>query len=235
MYKRNRILGDAALKRLNAIKEFTELGSGFSIANRDLSIRGAGDILGSEQAGFIDTVGIDLYLKILNDEIKNLKGEEVADYQESDTKPLLNVETHISNTYTDDTDLKIEIHQKINKIDSYEKLMSTKQELEDRFGKLNESIIIYMYEEWLEKLATKLEIEKVIQSKNSIEITLKPELTTKIDGEKLFYETYKITPMFNLSNKGGRISIVLNTNKLSRHYIYYLVDLLNLLSNLTND
>lgn len=235
MYKGNRILGDAALKRLNAIKEFTELGSGFSIANRDLSIRGAGDILGSEQAGFIDTVGIDLYLKILNDEIKNLKGETVEEYQEDDSKPLLNVETHISNTYTDDTDLKIEIHQKINKIDSYEKLLSTKQELEDRFGKLDESIIIYMYEEWLEKLAKKLEVERVIQSKNYIEIIFNEKLTSKVDGEKLFYDTYKITPMFKLNNRGGKISITLNTNKLEKHYIYYLVDLFNLLTNLTND
>ena len=76
MYSKDKILGDVAVKRLNAIKEFTELGSGFSIASRDLSIRGAGDILGSEQAGFIDSVGIDLYLKILNEEVNRLKGIE---------------------------------------------------------------------------------------------------------------------------------------------------------------
>ena len=65
MYQKGRVLTETAVKRLNVIKEFTELGSGFSIATRDLSIRGAGDILGSEQAGFIDTIGIDLYLKML--------------------------------------------------------------------------------------------------------------------------------------------------------------------------
>lgn len=69
MYKSGHILGESAVKRLKAIEEFTELGSGFKIANRDLSIRGAGDILGSEQAGFMDSVGVDLYLKILNDEV----------------------------------------------------------------------------------------------------------------------------------------------------------------------
>ena len=72
MYDKGKVLTETAIKRLKVIKEFTELGSGFSIATRDLSIRGAGDILGSEQAGFIDNVGIDLYLKILNDEVKRL-------------------------------------------------------------------------------------------------------------------------------------------------------------------
>ena len=74
MYNKGKSLSDVATKRLNVIKEFTELGSGFSIAMRDLSIRGAGDILGSEQAGFIDTVGIDLYLQMLDEEIKKIKG-----------------------------------------------------------------------------------------------------------------------------------------------------------------
>ncbi len=234
MYKTNRILGEVAAKRLNAIKEFTELGSGFSIANRDLSIRGAGDVLGSEQAGFIDTVGIDLYLKILNNEIRSLKGEEIEGDNDLDLKPLLNVETHIPNLYTDDTDLKIEIHQLINKIDSYEKLMNIKEELEDRFGKLSESIIIYMHEEWFEKLAEKLKIEKILQTKKEIEIILNNDLTNKIDGERLFYEVYKISPMFKLKFKHNKVSIILETSKLVKHYIYYLIDLLKLLSSLTN-
>ena len=96
----NKVLGEAAIKRLNVLKEFTELGSGYHIANRDLSIRGAGDILGSEQAGFMDTIGIDLYLKILNDEIKRLKGETIVEEEIKDEKPILNVTTHISDKYT---------------------------------------------------------------------------------------------------------------------------------------
>ena len=72
MYDNRRELNDIAVKRLQTIKEFTELGSGFKIAMRDLSIRGAGDILGDEQSGFIDTVGIDLYLKMLNDAVLEL-------------------------------------------------------------------------------------------------------------------------------------------------------------------
>src|SRR5699024_6478889 len=101
MYNKNKVLTETAVKRLKVIKEFTELGSGFSIATRDLSIRGAGDILGSEQAGFIDNVGIDLYLKILNDEIKRLKGESIEEDVISDTKPLIEVDTHIEDSYVE--------------------------------------------------------------------------------------------------------------------------------------
>ena len=84
MYDERKILTEQAIKRLNVIKEFTELGSGFSIAARDLSIRGAGDILGSEQAGFIDSVGIDLYLKMLNEEVSSRNETTVEETEEVD-------------------------------------------------------------------------------------------------------------------------------------------------------
>ena len=75
MYEKQKQLNETAIKRLNVIKEFTELGSGFAIATRDLSIRGAGDILGKEQAGFIDSIGIDLYLKLLDQEVAKRNNE----------------------------------------------------------------------------------------------------------------------------------------------------------------
>ena len=116
MYNKSKILSEIAVKRLNSIKEFTELGSGFAIAMRDLSIRGAGDILGSEQAGFIDTIGIEMFMQMLDNEIKRLKGIEVEERQ--DYTPLINVETAIEDNYIPDNDIKIEIHKKINQIDS---------------------------------------------------------------------------------------------------------------------
>lgn len=226
MYQSGKMLNETAIKRLNVIKEFTELGSGFSIATRDLSIRGAGDILGSEQAGFIDTVGIDLYLKMLNDEVAHLKGEVTAEEELQDEKPYLNVSTHIDDSYVEDVDLKIEIHKKINQIDSYSKLLEIKEELEDRFGKINEDMIIYMYQEWFEKLAKRLDIMQVRQTKNSIELTFSEDATKKIDGEKVFVASTKITPMFRFGMRGNCFSIILDTIKLEKHYIYYLIDLL---------
>ncbi len=227
MYSKNKTLTETAIKRLNVIKEFTELGSGFKIATRDLSIRGAGDILGSEQAGFIDSVGIDLYMKILNEEVARLKGEPIPEEELRDEKPLINVETHISNEYVDDNNLKIEIHKKINEIDSYESLLAVKEELEDRFGKLSEELIIYMYEEWFEKLAKKLEVERVIQTKNSVEIYLSPEISNNIDGEALFMDAYNISKMFRFQMKNSRLIIILDTIKLDEHYLIPLTKLLN--------
>ena len=170
-------------KRLNVIKEFTELGSGFSIAMRDLSIRGAGDILGSSQSGFIDSVGVELFLSMLEAEVNKLKGIEVKE-EEEETQPLIEVSTTISDDYVSDEDIKIDIHKKINSIDNKENLEKIKLELEDRFGKLNEDIIVYMYEELFEKNIKDLDIKKINQTKNFISITLTKELTKKIDGDK---------------------------------------------------
>lgn len=227
MYSPSKMLNEIAIKRLNAIKDFTELGSGFSIATRDLSIRGAGDILGSEQAGFIDTVGIDLYLKMLQDEISRLKGITPKEEIIQNEKPLLNVSTHISNNYTDDDQLKISIHKEINTIDSLDKLKEVQLDLEDRFGKLDEDVIIYMYQEWFEKMAKELGIEKVNYTKNSLELVVSEEATTKIDGEKLFVDAFHITPMFRFKMLSNQLIIILDTVKLEKHYIYYLVDLLS--------
>jgi len=227
MYNKGKLLNDIAIKRLNVIKEFTELGSGFKIAARDLSIRGAGDILGSEQAGFIDSVGIDLYTKILNDEIAKLKGEPIVEDEIRDEKPLINIETHISDEYVDDTNLKIEIHKKINEIDSYEKLVEVKEELEDRFGTISDSVLYYMYEEWFEKLAKKYEVETVKQTKNSIELYFSTNITSRINGEKLFTDAFEITRMFRFQMKSGHLILILDTIKLEKHYLFYLTNLLS--------
>ena len=234
MYKPFKSLTETAIKRLNVIKEFTELGSGFSIATRDLSIRGAGDILGSEQAGFIDSVGIDLYLKMLNEEINKRKNIDSTE-ESSNSQPLVNVSTHIDDKYVEEDELKIEIHKKINQIDSYDKLIEVKNEIEDRFGKINEDLIIYMYEEWFEKLASKIKIRNVHQTKNSIELVFSEDVVKKIDTEQLFVDSFKISNMFRFLSKGTNMIIVLDIIKLEKHPIYYLVDLLNIiLSNLEN-
>ena len=227
MYDNKKVLTEIATKRLKVIKEFTELGSGFAIAMRDLSIRGAGDILGKQQAGFIDNVGIELFIEMLNDSIRELEGEKI-EKEENDTPPLIEVKTAIDDNYVDDEELKIEIHKKINTITSYSKLNEVKQELEDRFGKVSEDLIIYMHEEWFEKLANKIGITDIKQTKNFIEITLNKDLTNKIDGEKLFYETNKLSRMFRFGMRFNRLVITLDTIKLEKHFIYYLIDLMKI-------
>ncbi len=230
MYHPAKVLTESAVKRLNVIKEFTALGSGFSIATRDLSIRGAGDILGSEQAGFIDSVGIDLYLRLLNEEVARKKNIEVPlEEEEVDSKPLLNVSTHIDDHYVSEDDLKIEIHRKINEIDSAEKLEDVKAELEDRFGRVNEDMLIYMYEEWFEKLAKRVGIKRVSQTKNSIELVFPEEVVSKFRVDELFMDSYEISPSFRFLSRGSNLVIILDIIKLEKHPIYYLVSLLDLI------
>lgn len=225
MYDNKKILNEIAVKRLQAIKEFTELGSGYKIAMRDLSIRGAGDIFGSDQAGFVDSVGIALYMKLIEDEIKKAKGEYVEE-EDEDNKNLVEVSTHIKDTYVSDEDIKIEIHQKINEIDSLEKLKEVKEELEDRFGKVDNDMEIYMYEEWFTNLCKILNITKINKTDRYIEITIPKEISNTLKGDKLLFETMSITNKFNIKYAHKSIIITLFYKGLDKHYIYYLVKLL---------
>lgn len=231
MYQPFKTLTETAIKRLNVIKEFTELGSGFSIATRDLSIRGAGDMLGSEQAGFIDSVGIDLYLKMLDEEVKHLNQEKVEKEEEEEkteeAKPLINVTTHIDDNYVLEDDLKIEIHRLINSIEDEESFIRVKSELEDRFGKITEDMLIYMYEEWFERMASKLHLAHVHQTRNSIELVFPRETVEQLDTEELFMDAIEVSHMFRFISRGSNLVVVLDIIKLEKHPIYYLVSLLN--------
>lgn len=228
MYDQNKILTEIATKRLKVIREFTQLGSGFAIAMRDLSIRGAGDILGSNQSGYIDTVGMELFLEMLNEEIQKLEGKEIGKEEEK-PMPLIDVKTAIDSSYVNEEELKIEIHKKINTITSYKKLKEVKDEIEDRFGKVSEDLIIYMHEEWFEKLAYKIGINNIKQTKNFVQIELNEAITNKVNGELLFYETSKLSRMFRFSTKYKKLVITLDTIKLDRHFIYYLIDLMKII------
>ncbi len=224
MYKPEKNLNEIAFKRLKAIKEFTELGSGFSIAMRDLSLRGAGSILGSEQAGFVDDIGIELFMKMLNEEIDRLNGKEKEEVKEM---PLLDGPSSVGDDLALESDLKLYIHKKINGIDSLESLEKVKDELTDRFGKLDDDVIIYMYSEYFEKLANNI-VDKVKINRNSIDVIFVKDITNKIDGKELFMNVNKLSRMFRFSMKDNSLVITLDTIKLDKHYIYYLIDLVKL-------
>ena len=232
MYQKNKELNDIAVKRLDAIKEFTELGSGYALAMRDLAIRGAGDILGSEQSGFIDTVGYDMYLKILNEEVERLKNNVSIEDDEDkaiNEKPLIEVATHISDKYADSEDLKIEIHKKINTIDSYDKFIKVKEELTDRFGTLDDDIIIYMLEELFECNAKKKGIFKVIQTEREISVFITNVVSKRQDGANLLSGLFKINPNFEIKYINNILRISLKTNNLEKHFLHYLVKMLDVI------
>ena len=228
MYGKHKVLTEIATKRLSAIKEFAQLGSGFSIAMRDLSIRGAGDVLGEEQSGFIDSIGIELYLKMLNEEVNKLTNNEPdIDIEEpiKDENNSLNVTTHIEDSYVKEDELKIEIHKIINSIDSIESLEQAKSEIEDRFGKISDELEVYMYEELFESMKSSHGIELVKQTDNMIEISFNQEYTNSIKADELFVKAYKISKNFKLSYKNKRLILSLMIHNLEKHWIYYIIDL----------
>ncbi len=229
MYEKNKELNDIAVKRLSAIKEFTELGSGYALAVRDLAIRGAGDILGSEQSGFIDTIGYDMYLRILSEEVEKLKGNAPEENEEElDERPFLEVSTHISDKYADTEDLKIEIHKKINTINNYDSFEQVKSELTDRFGVLDEDIIIYMLEELFQVKAKQKGVFKVDQMIDKITIYFNKEVSSNIDGADLLSGLFKITPKFDVKYLNNILRITLPLKGLEEHFIYYLIKMLDI-------
>lgn len=143
-YQRDKVLTEVAEKRLQSIKEFTELGSGFKIAMRDLSIRGAGNLLGAEQHGFIASVGFDLYSQMLADEIAKRKAEmegvEVKEERRVTTLIDISIDAYLPSDYIYDSIQKIEIYKKVATVTSIDEAEDLAEELIDRFGNLPQAV-----------------------------------------------------------------------------------------------
>ena len=216
MYDKGSVLTEKAMKRLKVIKEFNSLGSGFSIAAKDLSIRGAGDILGSDQAGFIDTVGIDLYMKMLNEEVERLKGNEVNS-KEDDLN--LFISSHIKDEYVKDEDVKIEIHKLINSIKSEKDLLDIKRQLIDRFGKIDFDLEVYLEEELFQIYCKKLGISKVIDNNKYREIVI--PINDNFNYEDLFLKSLTINNSFKISYKNKKLIISLFYSKSKNKHVVF--------------
>lgn len=227
MYTKNKILTEDAEKRLRVIKEFTELGSGFKIAVRDLSIRGAGDVLGSEQSGFIDSVGVDLYMKILQEEVQRKQGIEPE--IEPVSKVKARVSKYIDNQYINDDFVKLEMHTKINNVKNHREITSLLEEFVDRFGRYDTDLEIYMYEKLFEHLSSKLDIEKIAESKTNITLIISDEGTKKLAGDKLFSTGMKISKYLRFTFKENKINIILDTIQLDKHWLYTMCEFLELI------
>lgn len=137
-YQRDRVLTEAAEKRLQALKDFTDLGSGFKLALRDMEIRGAGNILGPEQHGHIAAVGFDLYAQLLEEAVRDLKGERA----EPRLRPTIDLrwDAYIPDDYIRDARIKVDIYQRIDAAQSRAELAELRDELMDRFGDLPEAV-----------------------------------------------------------------------------------------------
>ena len=183
MYEKDKVLSEVAEKRLKAIREFTEFGSGFKIAMRDLEIRGAGNILGSQQHGHMAVIGYDLYVKMLNEAIKKVKGEDIE--EEIDVEINLAVNAYIPNSYIPEELDKIEMYKKIASIENKDDMKEVTEELIDRFSDVPRSVQTLLSIAYIKSMCKKLKIEKVTQNKN--EISLVP-LTRYKTKEKIGYK-----------------------------------------------
>ncbi|WP_066026399.1 transcription-repair coupling factor [Enterococcus mundtii] len=139
MYEQQKILNEVSEKRLQAIKDFTELGSGFKIAMRDLSIRGAGNLLGAQQHGFIDAVGFDMYSQMLSEAVARKQGKN-QQTEKTSVEIDLGVDAYLPESYVSDQRQKIEIYKRIRELDSQEMLEELEADLLDRFGEYPEEV-----------------------------------------------------------------------------------------------
>lgn len=165
-YRKDKVLTEVAEKRLKAIKDFTELGSGFKIALKDLEIRGAGNMMGASQHGHMSAIGYDLYCRMLEDTIKLIKGE--IESEPVETTVELKVDAYIPSDYIKDEVQKIEVYKKIAAINSYEDMMDIKDELEDRFSSIPSSVDNLMNISYTRSIGKKLGIEEIKERKNEI-------------------------------------------------------------------
>ena len=211
MYEPRKILTPEAEKRLETIKEFTELGSGFKIAMRDLSIRGAGDLLGPEQSGFINSVGIDMYMQILEETLNDLRGVKSGRKVNTTLGAKVISNRYIPDNYELTEDLKIEIHNKISHIESYDDLNNLRAELVDRFGPIDDDLLEYMYEKLFYSLCKQACIENIDIKPKIITLNLTEEKTAKSDGEYLYKTAYSMSNNFLLSYHDRKIFITLKT------------------------
>ena len=183
-FNEQKTMNKNAQKRLKAIQDFAELGSGYKIAQRDLMIRGAGDILGPEQAGFIDSVGLELYLKLLNEVIEEKRTGKV--YEPPKPVKLFNIDAYIPDEYMQKED-KVELYQEIENAKNLQELSEIKTKIRDIYGRIPKEVQLLINKRRIDILMNNEEFENVNEFSDSIEIVLSDKFSNKSGiGSTLF-------------------------------------------------
>ncbi|MDE6888798.1 MAG: transcription-repair coupling factor [Eubacterium sp.] len=194
LYKRDKMLREVAEKRLAAIKEFTDLGSGFKIAMRDLEIRGAGNLLGAQQSGHMEAVGYDLYCKMLNDAVKQAKGVSAA--EDFETSIDVDMDAFIPPSYIPNEYQKLDIYKRVAGIETQEEAEEMTEELLDRFGDPPRSVCNLLNIAQVKAKAHRVYIKEITQKGKTLRIVMHehakietskiPELVKQYDGRLTF-------------------------------------------------
>lgn len=181
LYRRDRMLNEVAEKRLAAIKEFSELGSGFKIAMKDLEIRGAGNLLGKSQHGHMEAIGYDLYCKMLNEAVSRLKGIETE--EDFDTVIDMDMDAYIPGSYILNENQKLDIYKRIAAIENEEEMSDIADELIDRFGDMPRPVVMLLMVALLKASAHRAYVTEIKGGRNGVRITMKAD--AKVDAAKI--------------------------------------------------
>ena len=181
MYTPNKMLNEVSQKRLQTIKEFTEFGSGFKIAMRDLEIRGAGNLLGAQQHGHMDAVGYEMYCHLLDEAVKKIRGEKVE--EEFETLVDLNINAYIPPFYIKNEEQKLEAYKKISHVTNMDEYFDIQEELEDRYGTMPKAVTMLLEIVVLKARAHACQIVSMVQKQGNIVISFKGD--ADIDPAKI--------------------------------------------------
>lgn len=209
LYQRDKVLTEVAENRLQAIKEFTELGSGFKIAMRDLSIRGAGNLLGSQQHGFIDSVGFDLYSQMLQEAIEE-KQTGVAKEDRPDIEISLSVNAFIPESYIKDGFQKIQMYKRVKAVESEEDCGDLVDEMIDRFGDLPFEADLLLRIARMKVFGRIAKVESIKKQKSKTEVRFTPEGTAGTNGAKLLNDAMQFGRAVGFSMDGDQLVLTVD-------------------------
>lgn len=201
MYRRDKMIKEVAEKRLKAIREFTDLGSGYKISMKDLEIRGAGNLLGQEQSGNIEAVGYDLYCKMLNDEIRRLSGETVE--AEFATSIELPVDAYIPDSYVKNEYMKLDLYKRISRCENREENDAIIEEVKDRFGEPPKVFYRLLDIAYLKAIAHKAYITDIKYLQDEIRFIIWPQAPVKVERMDMLLKRYKGQMKFVTGKQSG--------------------------------
>ena len=223
MYERDKVLTEVAEQRLQAVKEFTELGSGFKIAMRDLSIRGAGNLLGAQQHGFIDSVGFDLYSQMLEEAVEERRSG-VKKEEKKEIEIILHVDAYIPDAYIPDGYQKIQMYKRIKSMEKLDDYVEIIDELQDRFGDLPVETERLMRIARMKVWAAQVGVVSIKEKQQVVSILLSEEGTALADGAKIVAESMKFGRAVGFGMDGNQLIVTVDYHKCGNHLPFEVVE-----------
>jgi len=232
------VIGTNAIRRLSAIEEFTELGSGLNLALKDMEIRGIGNLFGKEQTGFINSVGFDVYCRILEEAVAELKEQEFKDIFRDEKKMKkrfdavvsVDISAFIPEYYVDSDSERFEFYQRLYEVKDFETIDQIRDELEDRFGKLPEEVENLLYVSKIKFLAEKVGIKRVEISREAVRIVLVEEILNNEVSFKTLIDVLSKSASVKFEKKENELSLKFKGSSSAKQNMLRFLDILEELS-----